>query len=129
MTPKRPARDPAIRVTLLPRDTNVHGTIFGGIILQHLDLAGTVEARRHGQHPYVTVCMKEVVFVAPVYVGDLVSFYTRTRKVGRTSVTVQVDVEAERGDGSRARVTTAEIVYVAVDAGGRPVPVRSGTTL
>ena len=129
MMKKTARRDPAIRVVLLPKDTNRNGTIFGGVILHHLDLAGSIEAHRQGQHRYVTVCMKEVVFVAPVYVGDLVSFYTRTRKVGRTSVTVQVDVEAERGDGSRARVTTAEIAYVAVDAGGRPVPVRSGATL
>ena len=125
MPPRPPApRDPAIRVTLLPKDTNKHGTIFGGVILQQLDLAGAVEAHRHRPHRYVTVCMKEIVFVAPVYVGDVVSFYTKTKRVGRTSVTVTVDVEAERADGTRARVTTAEIVYVAVDQGGRPVPVK-----
>ena len=118
-----PRRDPAIRVTLLPKDTNKHGTIFGGVILQQLDLAGSVEAHRHRPHRYVTVCMKEVVFVSPVYVGDLVSFYTRTKKVGRTSVTVEVEVEAERADGSRAQVTTAEIVYVAIDLSGRPIPI------
>ena len=118
-------RDPAIRVNLLPKDTNKHGTIFGGVILQHLDLAGSVEAHRHRPHRYVTVCMREVVFVSPVYVGDLVSYYTRTKKIGRTSITVEVEVEAERADGSRAQVTTAEIVYVAVDPGGRPVPVRA----
>ena len=124
MKPK-PVRDPAIRVTLLPRDTNRHGTIFGGIILEYLDLAGVVEAQRAGHSRYVTVCMREVVFKAPVYVGDVVSFYARTTKVGHTSVSIQIDVEAERIDGSRVRVTTAEIVYVAVDQGGHPVPVRS----
>ena len=118
-------RDPAIRVTLLPKDTNKHGTIFGGVILEQLDLAGSIEAHRHRPHRYVTVCLKEVVFVSPVYVGDVVSFYTRTKKVGRTSVTVEIDVEAERSDGTKARVTTAEAVYVAVDQGGRPVPVTS----
>ena len=118
-------RDPAIRVTLLPKDTNKHGTVFGGVILEQLDLAGSVAAHRHRPHRYVTVCMKEVVFVAPVYVGDVVSFYTRTKKVGRTSVTIEVDVEAERSDGTLVQVTTAELVYVAVDLGGRPVPVRS----
>ena len=117
-------RDPALRVTLLPRDTNRHGTIFGGILLQHLDLAGSVEANRNGHHPYVTVCIHEVVFKAPVYVGDLVSFYTKTRKVGHTSVTVLVDVEAERADGTTVDVTSAELVYVAVDQGGHPIPVR-----
>ena len=116
-------RDPAIRVTLLPKDTNKHGTIFGGVILQQLDLAGSVEAHRHRPHRYVTVCMKEVVFVSPVYVGDLVSFYTSTKKVGRTSVTVAIEVEAERADGSRSKVTTAEIVYVAIDPSGRPIPI------
>ena len=119
-------RDPALRVTLLPKDTNRHGTIFGGVILQQLDLAGSVEAHRHRPHRYVTVCIREVVFVAPVYVGDVVSFYTRTKRLGRTSVTVEVDVEAERADGSRNRVTTAEIVYVSVDEAGRPTPIRSG---
>ena len=117
-------RDPAIRVTLLPRDTNKHGTIFGGIILEHVDLAGSVEAQRNGPHRFVTVCMKEVVFKAPIFVGDLVSFYAKTRKVGNTSVTVVVDVEAERPDGALVDVTSAEIVYVAVDQGGRPVPVK-----
>ena len=125
MPPRPPApRDPTLRVTLLPKDTNKHGTIFGGIILQQLDLAGSVEGHRNGPHPYVTVCMKEVVFVAPVYVGDVVSFYTKTARVGRTSVTVTVDVEAERADGTRVQVTTAEIVYVAVDPKGKPVPVK-----
>ena len=129
MPSRRTPRDPAIRVTLLPRDTNLHGTIFGGVILQHLDLAGAVEARRGGPHQFVTVCMKEVVFKAPVYVGDVVSFYARTTRIGRTSLTVKVDVEAERSDGTRVGVTTAEIVYVAVDQGGRAVPVRSKGTL
>ena len=120
---KKSHRDPAIRVVLLPKDTNRNGTIFGGVILNHLDMAGAVEAQRAGYARYVTVCMREVVFKAPVYVGDSVSFYTRTTKLGRSSVTIHVDVEAERSDGSRAEVTSAELVYVAVDEGGRPVPI------
>lgn len=121
-----PEQDPAIRVIMLPRDTNEHGTIFGGVILAHLDMAGAVEARKHGRHRLVTVAMNEVVFHAPVYVGDLVSYYVKTVKVGRTSVTVQVDVQATRRDGSAKAVpvTKAQIVYVAVDEGGRPIPVR-----
>lgn len=119
------ARQPAIRVMLLPRDTNEAGTIFGGVILSHLDLAAAVECRRHGVRRYVTAAMKEVEFVAPVYVGDLVSFYARTVKVGTTSITVHVDVEAERrGDGRNVKVTEADVVYVAVDDNGRPTPVR-----
>ena len=118
---------PAIRVIMLPRDTNEFGTIFGGVILGHLDLAGVIEAHKHGLHRFVTVAMKEVHFVAPVYVGDVVSFYTKTRKVGRTSVTVSVDVRAERRRNPRkaVRVTRADIVYVAVDAKGRPTPLRT----
>jgi acyl-CoA thioesterase YciA len=81
----RSRRDPAIRVTMLPRDTNARGTIFDGVILGHLDLAGFLEARKHGSHRFVTVAMKEVSFVAPVYVGDTVSFFTRCRYRSRTT--------------------------------------------
>jgi len=118
--------DPAIRVILLPRDTNAQGSIFGGVILSHVDLAGVVEARRHADKRFVTVAMKEVVFKKPVYVGDTVSFYTRTRRLGRTSVTVHVKVEAQRWANPKQKVTVteAEIVYVAVDEKGRPTPIR-----
>ncbi|OPX23790.1 MAG: acyl-CoA thioesterase [Candidatus Latescibacteria bacterium 4484_107] len=119
-------RDPAIRVMMLPRDTNGLGTIFGGIILSYLDLAGEIEARRHGPRRFVTVAMREVIFSAPVYVGDVVSFYARTVRVGRTSVTVQVEVEAERRHmtGEIVGVTKAEVVYVAVDETGKSIPVK-----
>jgi acyl-CoA thioesterase YciA len=117
-------RDPALRVTLLPRDTNRLGTIFGGVILSHIDLAGAIEAqRRCGNQKYVTVAMDSVVFHAPVFVGDVVSFYTETLKTGRTSVTVRVEVEAERQDDlALVRVTEAELVFVAVDARNKPTP-------
>jgi len=117
--------EPTLRVTLMPRDTNAWGTIFGGVILSYIDMAGGVEARKHGGHTYVTIAMREVVFHQPVYVGDLVSFYTRTERVGRTSVTVKVMVEAERvhEGGKRVKVTEAEAVYVAVDDNRRPIPV------
>lgn len=119
-------RDPAIRVILLPRDTNAHGSIFGGVILSHLDLAGVVEARKHAQKHFVTVCMRQVEFKAPVYMGDVVSFYTSTLKVGTTSVTVRVEVEAQRKDdpSQKVSVTEAEIVYVAVDDAGHPIPIK-----
>ncbi|MBM3297225.1 MAG: acyl-CoA thioesterase [Candidatus Aminicenantes bacterium] len=118
--------DPTLRITLLPRDTNKHGTIFGGVILSHVDLAGAVEARRScGPRNFVTVAMDKVVFRAPVFVGDVVSFFTETLRIGRTSVTVKVTVDAERAEsGETARVTEAEIVYVAVDADRRPIPIR-----
>jgi acyl-CoA thioesterase YciA len=119
-------RDPAIRVILLPRDTNAHGSIFGGVILSHLDLAGVVEARKAAQRNFVTVSMNQVVFKQPVYVGDVVSYYTSTVRIGTTSVTVKVEVEAqrERDPNQKVPVTEAEIVYVAVDDQGRPTPVR-----
>jgi len=121
-----PSRDPALRVTLLPRDTNKFGSIFGGIILSHIDLAAAVEARRScGPLNFVTVAMDKVVFHQPVFVGDVVSFYTRTVKVGRTSVKVKIEVEADRADSQETvRVTEAEVVYVAVDKDWRPTPIR-----
>jgi len=123
---KSASRDPALRVTLLPRDTNAAGTIFGGVILSLIDMAGGIEAHKHGNKRFVTVAMKEVVFKRPVYVGDLVSCYTRTMKVGRTSVRVRVDVEVQRGTNPSLHelVTHAEIVYVAVDTDWNPISVR-----
>lgn len=114
----------SLRVTMMPRDTNVHGTIFGGIILSYIDQAGAVHVRRHGCHRVVTVAMDGVVFHQPVYVGDVVSFLTRTISVGRTSVRVRVVVEALRyDDNTRITVTEAEVVYVHVDADRRPLPI------
>jgi acyl-CoA thioesterase YciA len=119
-------RDPAIRVILLPRDTNAQGSIFGGVILSHIDLAGVVEARKHANKRFVTVAMKEVEFREPVYVGDTVSFYTTTKKLGTTSVTIRVEVEAQRwNDPSKTVVvTSAELVFVAVDEKGKPIPIK-----
>ena len=127
-------RVPAIRVLLLPKDTNAYGTIFGGVILSHIDLASAIEARKIAPHHYVTKAMREVDFHEPVYLGDIVSFYTETVRVGRTSVAVRVLVEAERwgrvpaggvgGHGETVKVTEAEVVLVAIGRDGRPVPVR-----
>lgn len=114
--------DPAIRLTLMPRDTNPQGTIFGGIILSYIDMAGAIEAHRHTKiERFVTVAMREVIFHQPVFVGDLVSFYAETIRIGTTSITVRVIVEAERygGTSDRIRVTEAEVIYVAVDANRR----------
>jgi len=120
-------RVPAIKVLLLPKDTNALGTIFGGVILSHVDLASAVEARKTAPHRYVTKAMREVEFHEPVFLGDIVNFFTETVRVGRTSITVQVSVEAERwgsGQGERVQVTQAEVVLVAVDRQGRPTPIR-----
>jgi acyl-CoA thioesterase YciA len=119
-------RVPAIKVLLLPKDTNALGTIFGGVILSHIDLASAVEARKAAPHRYVTKSMREVEFHEPVFVGDIVNFFTETLRVGRTSITVKVTVEAERwgaGRGEHVKVTEAEVVLVAVDEQGRPTPV------
>ena len=111
-------RNAAIRVTMMPKNTNAHGTIFGGVILSYIDIAGGVEAVRHTGHDrFVTVAMREVIFHEPVYVGDLVSFYAETQKVGNTSITIRVVVEAERVGslGQIVRVTEAEVVFVAIN--------------
>jgi acyl-CoA thioesterase YciA len=115
-----------LRVTMLPKDTNARGTIFGGIILSHIDLAGAVAARQHVARDFVTRAMHEVGFIAPVYVGDVVSFYTSVVKEGRTSLTIRVEVEAERftEPGRRVRVTEAEVVYVAIDERGNSTEIR-----
>ena len=118
MEEKEDSRIPAIRLTMMPRDTNAHGTVFGGIILSYIDVAGGVEAVRHTRHErFVTVAMKEVIFHEPVYIGDLVSFYARTLRVGSTSITVHVDVEAERFGmhGQKVKVTSAEVTFVAIN--------------
>jgi acyl-CoA thioesterase YciA len=117
----------ALRTILLPRDTNGGGTIFGGVILSQIDLAGAAVARQFACQRFVTIAMKEVKFIAPVYVGDVVTYFGRVVKVGTTSVTVAIRVEAERYSdmNQKVEVTSAEVVYVAVDQGGRPIPVRS----
>jgi acyl-CoA thioesterase YciA len=123
-------RVPAIKVLLLPRDTNALGTIFGGVILSHIDLASAVEARKTASRRYVTKAMREVEFHEPVFLGDVVNFFTETVRVGRTSLTVRVSVEAERWGGGRAervKVTEAEVVLVAVDETGRPTPIIEPT--
>ena len=135
MKRRMPDRIPAIKLLLLPKDTNAFGTIFGGVILSHIDLASAVEARKTAPHRYVTRAMHEVEFHEPVFLGDIVSFYTETVRIGRTSVTVRVRVEAERwgsvpegGGGIRlgevVKVTEAVVVLVAVNDQGRPVPIR-----
>lgn len=117
----------ALRTILLPRDTNAQGTIFGGVILAHIDLAGVVPVRKlNPARRFVTVAMNEIVFHEPVFVGDLCSFYAQVCHVGRTSVKVKVQVNVQRkddSDGEEIRVTEAEVTYVAVDENRRPVPV------
>ena len=118
-------RQPAIRVILMPKDTNALGTIFGGIILSYIDLAGAVPAHQHAAGRLLTVAMREVVFHAPVFVGDVVSFYADVVRIGTTSITVHVEVEAERRDRQprHVKVTEAEVIYVHVDERNAPIPI------
>jgi acyl-CoA thioesterase YciA len=120
----------AIQVVMMPRDTNPHGTIFGGVILSYLDQAGALGARREvvragGPLPVlVTVAINRVEFCHPVLVGDVVRFLTRVVRIGRTSITMHISVEAERGD-KVLQVTEAEVVYVGIEpdsADRRPKP-------
>jgi len=121
----------AIQVIMMPRDTNPHGTIFGGVILSYIDLAGSVAAKREviarggsAELSYATVAINRVEFKKPVLVGDVVQFQTTLVRIGRTSITFHVDVIAERGT-ERIPVTDAEIVYVGIDktsADRKPVP-------
>ncbi len=133
-------RNLAIKVVMMPRDTNPQGTIFGGVILSYIDQAAAIgarwaiqqEAARRGLPAtslrlpaLVTVAMNKVEFHRPVLVGDVVSFWTKLIRIGRTSITMHVAVEAERHQGVQA-VTEAEVVYVAIDLtdpARRPVPI------
>jgi acyl-CoA thioesterase YciA len=115
----------SLRVVAMPKETNQYGTIFGGVILSSIDQAAFVEARRHGSFSWVTASVNTVNFEAPVYVGDIVSLYTRTTRLGRTSVGVSVEVEAERWtDRALVRVTEAALTMVAIGPDGRPTPFR-----
>src|SRR4029079_10138390 len=106
---ERPAgREPAIRVIMMPKDTNALGTIFGGIILSYIDQAGAVAAHRHVPGRLVTVAILGGLCLSPLFVGDLVSFYAETLRVGTTSVSVKVTVEAERSTRGAGRFKVTE---------------------
>ena len=111
---------------MLPRDTNARGTIFGGVILSHIDLDGAVADSRRAPRNFVTRAMHEVEFIAPVYVGDVVSFYTTVLREGKTSITIRVEVEAERSKEPRqcVKVTEAEVVYVSVNENGAATSIK-----
>ena len=122
---------PVLRIVPMPADTNAHGTIFGGWVMAQVDIAGSIPAWDRAQGPVVTVAVNSFVFREAVFVGDLVSFYARVKKVGRTSITVDVEVFAQRGRQGRdeaVKVTEAQLTYVAVDERRQPRPVPGGTT-
>jgi len=117
--------EPAIRVLMMPRETNAQGTIFGGVILSYLDQAGAIEARRQGSNVMVTVAMDKIVFHQPVFVGDLISFWCETLRIGTTSITVKVVVEATRYNNplDKVLVTEAQVVYVNLGQDRKPTPI------
>jgi acyl-CoA thioesterase YciA len=120
---------PVLRIIPMPADTNAHGTIFGGWVMAQVDLAGSVPAVERARGAVVTVAVNSFRFREPVFVGDLVSFYARVAKVGRTSITVDVEVYAQRGRdgrGDAVKVTEAQLTYVAIDAERKPRPVPGG---
>jgi acyl-CoA thioesterase YciA len=117
-----PDRNPALRVVPMPADANQNGDIFGGWVMSQVDIAGSVSAARRARGRIATVAVNSFVFKQPVLVGDVVSFYAEITHVGRTSITVDVQVYAERNPGKMicVKVTEASLTYVAVGADRRP---------
>jgi len=118
-------KQPSIRLVMMPRDTNAVGTIFGGVILSHIDLAAATEAHLYHPGKLVTVSFDQVEFKQPVFVGDLVSFFTQTLRVGRTSIAVGVSVWAQRARDREqlVHVTEGRVTLVAVDEQLKPTPI------
>jgi acyl-CoA thioesterase YciA len=117
-----PAGDPVLRVMPMPADANVHGDVFGGWIMAQVDTAGAIPAARRANGRVATIAVTSFLFKNPVFVGDLLSFYGRILKTGTTSVTVEVEVYAERMrlQADVVKVTEATLVYVATGADRRP---------
>ena len=123
-------RQPALRVIPMPADANHNGDIFGGWIMAQVDLAGGTVAGRVARGRVATVAVNAFVFKQPVQIGDVLSFYADVVKTGNTSVTVNVEVYAERGrtDTRVVKVTEATLTFVAIDAAGKPRPVSEENT-
>jgi acyl-CoA thioesterase YciA len=122
---KLPVKQPALRVMPMPADANQNGDIFGGWIMAQVDIAGGTLAGRLARGRIATVAVNSFLFKQPVHIGDLLSFYVDLVKIGNTSITVNVEVYAERGpaDIQVVKVTEATLTYVAIDRDGRPRPV------
>ena len=117
-----PQREPTLRVVAMPSDANYSGDIFGGWIMGQVDLAGSIPALNRSRGKVVTVAVNSFVFKEPIYIGDVVSFYAEIIKIGRTSITVGVQVYAQRDPAKPVcvKVTEAALTYVAVDKEGKP---------
>jgi acyl-CoA thioesterase YciA len=118
---------PAIRVLAMPADTNAAGDIFGGWLMSHVDIAGSIDAIRYANGRVATVAINSFEFIKPVYVGDLVSIYTEIHKVGNTSIQIAVTAYAERERKTTecVRVVKALLTYVAIDENRRPRPIKN----
>ena len=118
-------KQPALRVMPMPADANQNGDIFGGWIMAQVDIAGGTIAGRLARGRVATVAVKEFVFKQPVQIGDVLSFYVELKHIGTTSITVTVEVFAERhqAQGEYIKVTEATFTYVAIDDNGRPRPI------
>ena len=117
-----PRREPTLRVVAMPSDANYAGDIFGGWLMGHVDIAGSIPALHRAKGRVATVAVNSFVFKQPVLVGDLVSFYAEIVKVGNTSITVNVEVYSQRDPANPAhvKVTEATLTYVAVDENRKP---------
>jgi acyl-CoA thioesterase YciA len=126
-TPLPSDKELVLKVIPMPADTNGNGDIFGGWVMAQVDLAGSVVPARYVDGRMATVAVNEFVFKQPVRVGDILSFFASITRVGRTSITVQVEVYAERfrAQGRYVKVTEASLTYVAIDDQGRPRPIRN----
>ena len=118
-------KEPVLRMVPMPADANQHGDIFGGWIMAQVDVAGGTVAGKIARGRVATVAVKEFVFKQPVQIGDVLSFYADLERIGTTSITVTVEVYAERrpADPKVVKVTEATLTYVAIDRDGRPRPV------
>jgi acyl-CoA thioesterase YciA len=123
-----PQREPTIRVAAMPSDANYTGDIFGGWLMGQVDIAGSIPALHRAKGRVATVAVNSFVFRQPIFIGDLVSFYTKIVKVGTTSITVEVEVYAQRDPAKPVcvKVTEATLTYVAVgeDRKPRPLPLE-----
>jgi acyl-CoA thioesterase YciA len=121
----QPSGDVVIRTIAMPADANANGDIFGGWLVSQMDLGGAVLARATAHSRVVTIAIDKMTFVAPVDVGDTVSCYAQLLSVGRTSMKIRIEAWVQRyADGSQARVTDGVFTYVAIDAKGKPHPVK-----
>ncbi len=124
--PEAPRGEQTVRTMAMPKDANWLGDIFGGWLMSHADIAGAIHAYRRAGGKVVTVAVDDFTFIEPVYIGDVVSFFCALDKVGKSSLTVAVDIQAERAGapaGTLVPVATARITYVHIDDARRPSPV------